>query len=106
MHLDLERCSQAVGDKVDRVLLHQFAELHPLGHVRTKQPGDIVATLGTDALIVEGGGALADLLNLWATKVVTQRGVAYKQHASLGDDLHQALKTGERFVVRQIGSTP
>src|SRR3546814_2629394 len=57
VHLDLERGAQALGDEVDRVLVHQVGNLDPLGRTGAEQPGNIVAAFGADALIVEGGRA-------------------------------------------------
>src|SRR3546814_2108525 len=54
VHLDLERGAQALGDEVDRVLVHQVGNLDPLGRTGAEQPGHIVAAFGADALIVEG----------------------------------------------------
>src|SRR3546814_3129382 len=53
VHLDLERGAQALGDEVDRVLVHQVGNLDPLGRTGAEQPGNIVAAFGADALIVE-----------------------------------------------------
>src|SRR3546814_7869952 len=70
VHLDLERGAQALGDEVDRVLVHQVGNLDPLGRTGAEQPGNIVAAFGADALIVEGGRAVADLFHLRAAQVV------------------------------------
>src|SRR3546814_8580797 len=68
VHLDLERGAQALGDEVDRVLVHQVGNLDPPGRTGAGQPGNIVAAFGADALIVEGGRAVADLFHLRADR--------------------------------------